>query len=89
MLTCLCAILAWIRRLRKQLPQELRRAVTRSWLAKFPSTACVFSPGVRPAALRRLQGREVLFRDFKDTVYPLFESDTLFLEGVVVLCLVV
>ena len=28
-------------------------------------------------------------RDFKDTVYPLFESDTLFLEWLFVLCLVV
>ena len=29
------------------------------------------------------------FMDFKDTVYPLFESDTLFLECVCVLFLVV
>ena len=29
--------------------------------------------------------REVV-RDFKDTVYPFFESDTLFLEGVFVCC---
>ena len=31
---------------------------------------------------------EVL-RDFKDTVYPFFQSDTLFLECCVVLCLAV
>ena len=30
-----------------------------------------------------------VFRDFKDTVYPLFESDTLFLEGLFVLFVVV
>ena len=41
------------------------------------------------AAVPGLMMRLEVIRDFKDTVYPFFESDTLFLECVVVLCLVV
>ena len=36
-----------------------------------------------------ISSRRVLVRDFKDTAYPLFESDTLFLECLFVSCLVV
>ena len=36
--------------------------------------------GLRSLARNRCHG--TLFRDFKDTVYPFFESDTLFLECV-------
>ena len=44
----------------------------------------------RPPALQHSHpAHEPSFRDFKETVYPLFESDTLFLECVLVLCLVV
>ena len=51
---------------------------------------------MRPGGLRRAGAAPLLFRaggrgvrDFKDTVCRFFESDTLFLECVFLLCLVV
>ena len=38
--------------------------------------------------LRQNAAVRPVLRDFKDTIYPFFESDTLFLECCCVLCLV-
>ena len=43
---------------------------------------------LRSDAARDVRGKRTMFRDFKDTAYPFFESDTLFLECVLVSVLV-
>ena len=61
----------------------------------YPSTSTPFPTRPGPGPNRDHAGATSSlavmpdFRDFKDTVYPFFESDTLFLECCVVLCLVV
>ena len=84
--TSTCYSIKWLSLIKEQLITSIKNQPGRQWL--LPSAPRVWRTPERASAEHEF-GRVSHFRDFKDTVYPLFASDTLFLECLFVLFLVI